>query len=109
MRLLTTSLWTAGLCAVLACAPGDAQALGHRRDCGPPPPTQKVVLEVCHPKTCCKIDVPVCIPLCCQGPPCVRFEHTLIGPGRTVFTWACGYEVVVRYTICGGVRVKASD
>jgi hypothetical protein len=89
--------------------PAPAGAFGHKRDCGPPPPTQKVVLEVCHPKTGCKLEVPVCIPCCCQGPPCVRFEPTLIGPGRTVFTWPCGHEVIVRYGICGGYRVAQRD
>jgi hypothetical protein len=90
-------------------SPGEAGAFGHRRDCGPPTPKQTVVLEVCHPKTCCKIEVPVCVPCCCQGPPCVHFERTLVGHGKTVFTWACGYEVTVRYTICGGVRVVQRD
>jgi hypothetical protein len=46
------------------------------------------------------------VPLCCQGPPCARYQHTLIGPGKTVFTWACGYEVTVRYTVCGNYRVS---
>ncbi len=103
MRAISTGLSILVLGAVLTLSPGEAAALGHHRDCGP---TQKVVLEVCHPKTCCKIEVPVCIPCCCQGAPCVRFEHTLLGHGRTVFTWSCGYEVAVRYTCCGGISVS---
>jgi hypothetical protein len=102
MRAVSTLCLMLG--AVLFLPAGEAGALGHRRNCEAPP-TYKVVLEVCHPKTCCKIDVPVCIPCCCQGAPCVRFEHTLLGPGKTVFTWSCGHQVTVRYTCCGGVRV----
>jgi hypothetical protein len=106
MRAVPTCLHILLLGAVLTLAPAEAAALGHHRYAGP---TQNVVLEVCHPKTGCKIDVPVCIPCCCQGPPCVRFEHTLLGHGRTVFTWQCGYEVAVRYTCCGGIRVSQRD
>ena len=29
---------------------------------------------VCHPCTGCHLDVPVCIPVCCQAAPCVRFD-----------------------------------
>jgi hypothetical protein len=108
MRVVPTYLLGLVLGAALILSPGEARALGHKRDCAPPP-TQKVVLEVCHPKTGCKIEVPVCIPCCCQGAPCVHFEPTLIGPGRTVFTWACGHEVIVRYSICGGYRVAQRD
>jgi hypothetical protein len=79
-----------------------------RDDCCPPPPPQKVVLEVCHPCTHCKLEVPVCIPACCQGVPCVRFQNTLIGQGKTVFSWQCGHEVVVRYTR-DGYRVRQHD
>ncbi len=91
------------LCAALLfSAPGTADA--HHRT--PPQPTQQVVLEVVHPKTCCKIDVPVCVPVCCQGVPCVQNRHTLLGAGKTVFTWPCGYEVTVRFTHHGGYRVS---
>ena len=110
MRTVTTWLLALALgAAVLTISPAGAAAHGKARDCVPPPPTQTVVLQVCHPKTGCMFDVPVCVPLCCQGVPCVRFEHTLVGPGRTVFSWACGYEVAVRYTICGNVRVVTRD
>jgi hypothetical protein len=106
MRTISTGLLCVALGTVLILAPGDATALGHR---APPVPMQNVVLEVSHPKTCCKIDVPVCIPCCCQGPPCVRFEHTILGHGKTVFTWTCGYQVTVRYTHGGGIRVVQRD
>jgi hypothetical protein len=108
MRAIPTCLFGLTLGLLLVLSP-EASALGHRRDCAPPPPRHQIVLEVCHPKTCCKHEVPVCIPCCCQGPPCVRFEHTLLGHGKTVFTWSCGYQVTVRYTCCGGIRVVQRD
>jgi len=44
-------------------------------------------------------------PRCCADAPCVRFQRTLIGDGKTVFTWQCGHEVVVRYTTTAAYRV----
>jgi hypothetical protein len=73
----------------------------------PPPPPQNVVLVVCHPCTGCEFQVPVCIPACCQGAPSICFQHTLIGPGKAVFTWTCGHRVVVRFTRRGGYIVRA--
>lgn len=83
----------------------NAQANPRGSCCPPPPPPQTVVLEVCHPCTECKFEVPVCIPACCQGTPSVCFQRTLIGSGKTVFEWSNGYRVVVRYTNGGGYRV----
>jgi hypothetical protein len=107
------------LCAIAVCGlflvgwSGNADALGLcRRDCAPacppppPPPPIKLILEVCHPCTGCKYEVPVCLPACCVGEPCVHFENTLIGYGKTVFEWKCGHQVVVRYPHGGGYRVK---
>jgi hypothetical protein len=79
-----------------------------RRDCAPPcppPPPIQVILEVCHPCTGCKYEVPVCVPACCTDTPCVHFERTLIGYGKTVFEWQSGHRVIVRYPPGGGYRV----
>ena len=106
MSTLRKGLFVILLCVGLAALPGEAGAFGHRSAAAAPAPLQQVVLEVCHPRTGCTLQVPVSMPLCCQGAPCVRFQRTLLGPGKTVFTWACGYEVVVRYTHHGGYRVS---
>ena len=108
MRTLTLALFALALSLVSLGSAPTADAHG-RRDCCPPPPKQTIVLQVCHPCTGCKIDVPVCISACCQGVPCVHFERTLIGAGKTVFSWPCGCEVVVRYQSCGGHRVIVRD
>jgi hypothetical protein len=71
----------------------------------PPPPPQKVLLLVCHPCTECKAEISVCLPACCQGTPSVCFQPTILGCGKTVYEWSCGYRVIVRYTHSGGFRV----
>jgi hypothetical protein len=95
-----------GACVILS---SPAQAHNPRRDCCPPPPPVTVILQVCHPCTNCKFDIPVCIPACCVGVPKVCFERTLIGSGKTVFEWCCGHRVVVRYHHDGGYRVVQHD
>ncbi len=95
MRALWTCVLAMTLGLVLLLSPAEASAFGCRT-CAPPVPKQTVVLEVCHPKTCCKQAVPVCIPCCVQGAPCGRYQCTLLGHGKTVFTWPCGYQVTVR-------------
>jgi hypothetical protein len=105
MRTITLGLFALALGIIMLSSTPVADAHG-RRDCCP---KQTIVLQVCHPCTGCKIDVPVCISACCQGTPCVSFHHTLIGAGKTVFTWPCGCEVVVRYQACGGHRVIVRD
>lgn len=109
MRAVWILLLSATFGVALLLSPGEASAFGCARQCTPPAPRQTVILEVCHPKTCCKQEVAVCVPCTCQGPPCARFEHTLLGHGKTVFTWPCGYQVTVRYTCSGGVRVVQRD
>ena len=105
MRAPWTALLGVMLGAALLLLPVEANAGWCSRHCAPPAPRQTVMLEVCHPKTCCAKQVPVCIPCCVQGVPCARFQHTLLGHGKTVFTWPCGYQVTVRYTCCGDIRV----
>ena len=101
IKLLLASLV---LGALLVLPATDVQA-GHHRACCPPPPPQTVILVVCHPCTDCKYEIPVCVPACCQGAPSACFRNTLVGCGKTVFEWSCGYRVVVRYTHNGGYRV----
>lgn len=71
----------------------------------PAPGPHKVLLHVCHPCSGCHYDVPVCLPACCQGAPCVSHHRTIIGCGRVVYQWSCGYRVVIRFPRGGGYRV----
>lgn len=107
---MNVNRWLLGafLCGALALTATEALA-GRHRDCPPPLPPQTLILSVCHPCTGCKHDVPVCIPGCVVGVPCVNFERTLIGCGKTVYEWPCGHRVIIRYQNGGGVRVVQRD
>ena len=96
--LLMAGLWLS--------TPASGNAHGRRdRDCCPPPPPITVVLHVCHPCTGCEYDVPVCVPACCTDVPCVSHHGTIIGQGKTVYRWASGHTVVIRFPSSGGYRV----
>src|SRR5437764_15256113 len=98
MRMLVAA---AVLGSCVATTSSDIQA-GHR--CCPPPPPQKVVLVVSHPCTCCKYEILVCIPACCQGAPAVCFRDTCVGYAKNVSEWSNGYRVVVRFPPRGAYR-----
>ncbi|HET6880988.1 MAG TPA: hypothetical protein VFI31_12580 [Pirellulales bacterium] len=72
------------------------------RDCAPPIET---VLTATHPCTGCPVAIPVCVPACCTGAPCVTCRRGLFGVGVAEFDWACGYRVVVRFKHTGEVVV----
>lgn len=55
----------------------------------------ETVLQVKDPCTCCLVDVPVCLPACCAGAPCVDSKCGVLGNGKYFFTWPSGYEVKV--------------
>jgi hypothetical protein len=119
MLIVRSLVGVAALCIALS-ASGPALARG---DCCPPPQPccqpcviyvnspcsccemMTQVLEVCHPCTGCKVSVPICIPKCCTGEPCVSFRHTLFGCGLSTYEWCCGHGVKIRYTKCGDVKV----
>jgi hypothetical protein len=69
-------------------------------------PPVKTVLKMVNPQTCCEVEVPVCLPACCEGTPTVC-AHCGIILCRSVVTydWCCGYRVVVRFAPCGDVTV----
>ncbi len=71
----------------------------------PPPGPQKILLHVSHPCNGCCYDVPVCLPACCQGAPRVCHQRTVIGCGRVIYQWDCGYRVVIRFARGGGYRI----
>lgn len=91
-----------------ACCPAPCISYVDRscRPCCDNRPPVKTVLKVVNPCTCCTVDVPVCLPACCEGTPsvCARCGIILC---RSVVTydWCCGYRVVVRFNACGDVTV----
>jgi hypothetical protein len=77
----------------------------HKVCCGDCQPPVKTVLKVVNPVTCCPVDVPVCLPACCDGCPAVDSRCGLLCGGVVVYDWCCGYRVVVRFDRCGDVTV----
>ena len=65
----------------------------HRKTCCGYGASYQTVLTVIDPKTCCPVDVPVCLPACCTGQPHCRGHRGLLGRGVAVCTWGCGYTV----------------
>ncbi|MFM8634907.1 MAG: hypothetical protein ACKOEX_08880 [Planctomycetia bacterium] len=68
-------------------------------------PTYETVLCVTSPETCCSVNVPVCLPACCQGCPCETSRCTLFGCGQVRYDYACGCSVIVRFQHCGDILV----
>ncbi len=68
-------------------------------DCQCDAPVQ-VILKVTDPNCCCTIEVPVCVPACCDDVPKGCAGVGLLGRGITTFTWCCGFKarVVVKRT-----------
>lgn len=75
------------------------------RCCDPCAPPTKAVLHVKNPCTCCPVDVPVCLPSCCCGEPCVECKKGLLGSSTVSYKWCCGVTVNVRFDKCGDVLV----
>ena len=72
-------------------------------ECQPP---LNVLLEVKDPGCCgCAVEVPVCIPSCCTGAPCVSSRCGLLGRGIVEYCWDCGYRVRVVFDRHGDLTV----
>lgn len=77
----------------------------HKTCCNDCQPPVKTVLKVVNPITCCPVEVPVCLPACCEGCPAVDSRCGLLCRGVVTYDWCCGYRVVVRFDRCGDVTV----
>ena len=65
----------------------------------------QAVLQVKDPCTCCLVDVPVCIPACCTGEPCIDSKCGALGNGKIFYTWPSGYELKVVLNKRGNITV----
>ena len=64
-------------------------------NCGCQPQT-KVTLTVADPATCdCSVEVPICIPACCEGDPCVTSRCGALGRRIVWYEWKCGFKARV--------------
>ena len=100
-------------CAPATCAPAKCDPCVRscdrpcRSSCCVPRPMKKITLKVCDPCCCdCVVNVPVCVPECVEGDPCVSSRCGLFGRGIVCYTWSCGYQVRVVLKKCGGVAVS---
>jgi hypothetical protein len=100
-------------CGAVTCCPSNPcikyrhkHAHKHKHDCGCcPEPTYETVLTPTSPETCCTVNVPVCLPACCQGCPCESSRCTVFGCGQVRYDYACGCSVVVRFQKHGDILV----
>lgn len=72
-------------------------------------PKQETCLVVCNPCTGCTVNIPVCIPCCCEGCPEICGRRGLFGAGVVTYRWCCGFEAVIRFTRCGDIKVVYRD
>lgn len=77
----------------------------HRKTCCDYGSSYQTVLTVVDPKTCCVVDVPVCLPACCTGQPQCSGRTGLLGRGITNYSWCCGYSVRIVVGHHGDVTV----
>ncbi len=75
------------------------------RCCGCCECPKEICLTATNPCTCCPVNVPVCLPGCCKGAPCVTCRDPLLGEGLVKYKWCCGVTVTVRFLRCGNVHV----
>ena len=68
--------------------------------------TVNLVVPVKNPSDCgCVVAVPMCIPACCTGEPCVKSHCGPLGRGVVVYEWCCGFKARVVFDRCGDVTV----
>jgi hypothetical protein len=78
---------------------------GPKLCCGCEPP-KEVVLKVKNPCTGCEVDVPICMPACCEGEPEVCYGKGLFCRDTVEYEWCCGFRVKVVFRHCGDLLVK---
>jgi hypothetical protein len=68
----------------------------------------EVVLVVADPATCdCAVEVPLCIPACCEGEPCVTSRCGVLGRRIVWYEWKCGFKARVVFTKHNEINVTS--
>jgi len=78
---------------------------GHRRCCDSCQPDLPSVLLVKNPQTCCLTAVPVCLPVCVCGEPCVDSRCGLLHRGIVDHKYQNGFRITVVFDKRGDVLV----
>jgi hypothetical protein len=72
-------------------------------DCKPP---KEITLKVKNPCTGCEVDVPLCLPACCEGEPTVCCGKGIFCRDTVEYEWCCGFRAKVVFRHCGDLLVK---
>ncbi len=78
---------------------------GPKLCCGCDPP-KEITLKVTDPCTGCIVEVPVCVPACCEGEPDVCCGTGLFCRDVVDYEWCCGFRVKVVFRKRGDLLVK---
>jgi hypothetical protein len=78
---------------------------GPKLCCGPCKPAKPIVLKVKDPCTGCEVDVPVCMPACCEGEPSICSGKGFLCRDIVEYEWCCGFYVRVAFKKCGDLVV----
>jgi hypothetical protein len=77
----------------------------HRRSCFACEPKINVILQASSQCGCCVVEIPVCIPACCQGVPCVKERGGLFGREIVHYEWKCGFRMKIVFDRHGDATV----
>jgi hypothetical protein len=78
---------------------------GPKLCCGSCEAPKPIVLKVKDPCTCCEVEVPVCLPACCEGEPTVCTGKGFLCRDIVEYEWCCGFYVRVAFKKCGDLVV----
>jgi hypothetical protein len=96
----------APVAAAPVCCPPCIDYRHHRGcKCFDPCKTKEVILQVKDPCTCCIVEVPVCIPCCCEGAPEMCCYKGFLKRDVVEYSWCCGFYLKVVFNRHGDVTV----
>lgn len=67
--------------------------------------TKPIILQVPDYCRCCLVEVPACIPCCCEGAPSICSHKGCFGRNVVEYSWCCGFHLKVVFDRCGNATV----
>ncbi|QDU29713.1 hypothetical protein ETAA8_48280 [Anatilimnocola aggregata] len=92
-------------CAPKCCPPNICYRHHKGCVCFDPCKTVELILHVKDPCTCCLVEVPVCMPVCCTGDPTVCCYTGFLRRPVVEYSWACGFQLKVVFDRRGDITV----
>jgi hypothetical protein len=74
-------------------------------DCNAPAQIKTVLIVKDPQDCCCCVAVPVCLPGCCTGEPCVTSRCGILGRGIVRYDYDCGVRVTITFRARGDLVV----